>query len=68
MNVKSEKSPRGGHCLVCDKGLGLFRRISGNKFCSKQHEEQYLADLRELAVSRLQHFGAESARTRSTAV
>ena len=68
MDLKSEKSRRRGHCLVCGKGVGLFRRISGNKFCSKQHEERYLADLRELAVSRLQHFGAESARTRSTAV
>ena len=66
--MKSEKSPRGGHCLVCGKGLGLFRRISRNNFCSKEHEEQYLADLRELAVNRLLHFGAESGRTKSTTV
>ena len=68
MGLKIQKSPRTGHCLVCGKGLGLFRRLAGKTFCTDEHEEQYLTDLRELALTRLEDAGAEPRRIRSTAV
>jgi hypothetical protein len=68
MSLKIQKSPQPGQCIVCGKRLGLFRRLAGNTFCTTEHEEQYLADLRELALTRLQDACAEPGHTRSTAV
>jgi hypothetical protein len=68
MGSKIQKSPRRGQCPVCGERLGIFRRLKGKTFCTDEHEEQYLTDLRQLALVRLQDAGAESGRTKSTAV
>ncbi len=66
--MKIQKSPRSGQCIVCGKRLGLFRRLAGNTFCTTEHEDEYLADLRELALTRLHDASADPGHTRSTAV
>ena len=42
-----------GKCLCCEKNMPLYRRLANHRFCSKQHEQTYLAGLEELAIARL---------------
>jgi hypothetical protein len=40
-------------CLTCQSNLGLFRRLTNHHFCCDEHEAMYLAQLQELALTRL---------------
>jgi hypothetical protein len=40
-------------CLACQSDIGLFRRLAHHRFCCDNHEAMYLAELQELAVTRL---------------
>ena len=40
-------------CLGCKSNLGLFRRLTSHHFCCDQHEAMYLAELQQLALTRL---------------
>jgi hypothetical protein len=40
-------------CLTCQSNLGLFRRLTNDRFCCNDHEAMYLAQLQELALTRL---------------
>jgi hypothetical protein len=62
MVVKIEKSSRAGKCLVCQRGLGFFRRLAKNCFCTDEHEQQYLAELKEVALGRLRVAASRLAR------
>jgi hypothetical protein len=68
MRLRIQKSPLSGQCLVCGKDLGLLRRLQGAAFCSEEHQEQFLNDLGELGVTRLQDAEAGTVCSRSTAV
>ena len=62
MVVKIEIASKLCTCLVCHCDLGLFRRLTKNRFCSDEHEEQYLAELKEVALARLRIAGSRLAR------
>jgi hypothetical protein len=62
MGVKTEKGSKAGQCLVCQRDVGFFRKLANNRFCSAEHEEKYMAELKDLALGRL-----ETARTRINA-
>jgi len=49
--LRRNPAPR---CLACQTGLGLFHRLAHHRFCSEQHEQVYLTELEEIALSRLQ--------------
>jgi len=59
MGVQVQNSPNPKKCLVCQQSLGFLRRLAKRHFCSEKHEKQYLAELGEIAIVRLQ-----TARTR----
>jgi hypothetical protein len=40
-------------CLTCQSNLGLFRRLTNDRFCRDEHEAMYLAELQQLALTRL---------------
>ena len=40
-------------CLVCQSDIGLLRRLAQRRFCCENHEATYLAELQELALTRL---------------
>ncbi len=60
--MKSKKAAKPGKCLVCQCDVGFFRRLTHNRFCTDAHEEQYLAELKEVAVGRLRTAGARLTR------
>ena len=55
-------------CLVCGRTLGILRRRR-SRFCSNAHEQEYLTQLREVAILRLQNAAArlEAIRAASSA-
>jgi hypothetical protein len=53
------------NCLVCGERLGFLRHLTGKKFCTPEHQEQYLAELRGVEFTRLRDAG-EASRTDST--
>ena len=61
MVVKIEKNAKAGKCLVCHGDLGFFRRLTHNRFCTDEHEAQYMAELKEVAVGRLRTAGSRLA-------
>jgi hypothetical protein len=62
MVVEMEKTSKPGKCLVCQRGLGFFRRLTKQRFCTDEHEKQYLAELKEVALGRLRSAGSKLAR------
>jgi hypothetical protein len=50
----SNKSRKHANCLACQQPLGLMDRLAKRQFCCDEHEEQYQAKLKEIAVTRLQ--------------
>jgi|ERR1700680_3370319 len=40
-------------CVACQSNIGLFRRLAHHRFCCDNHEALYLAELQELALTRL---------------
>jgi len=62
MVVEMGKTATPGKCLVCQHDLGFFRRLTKNRFCTDQHEEQYMAELKEVALGRLRSAGFKLAR------
>ena len=46
---------------MCQCDLGFFRRLTKNRFCTDQHEEQYMAELKEVALGRLRNAGSRLA-------
>jgi hypothetical protein len=52
------KTSTPGKCLVCQCGLGFFRKLAKNRFCTDEHEQQYMAELKEVALGRLRNAGA----------
>ena len=61
MVVELAKTAKPGACLVCRQDVGFFRRLTKNRFCSEQHEQQYMAQLKEVALGRLQTAGSRLA-------
>ena len=53
MRVRVQNRRHARCCPVCGIRLSLIRRLTGRRFCCESHEEQYLAELRELGVQRL---------------
>jgi hypothetical protein len=51
------KGSKPGTCLVCQCNLGFFRRLTKNRFCTDEHEQQYMAELKEVALGRLRSAG-----------
>lgn len=41
-------------CLSCQGDITWFRRLSHHRFCSEEHQTQWLAEFEELAIERLQ--------------
>jgi hypothetical protein len=58
MVVKIEKTAKPGKCLVCQRDLGFFRRLTNQRFCTDEHEEQYMAELKEVGLGRLRSVGS----------
>lgn len=52
MRVKIRISLPGDNCLFCGKHMGFLRSRRGNTLC-EEHEQEILADLRALALARL---------------
>ena len=46
-------SKNGRECLVCRGDVGFLRRLIQHRFCCREHERMYLAELEEVAVMRL---------------
>ncbi len=61
MVVKIEKKAKPGKCLVCQAEVGFFRRLAHRRFCCDEHEAQYLAELKDVAVGRLRSAGSRLA-------
>jgi len=53
MVVETEKTVKPGSCLMCHNDVGLFRRLTKNQFCTDKHEEEYMDELKEVALGRL---------------
>jgi hypothetical protein len=53
MRVRVQNAPKRRSCLVCGIPLGLIRKLKKSYFCTDAHEEQYLAELSEIAIERL---------------
>jgi hypothetical protein len=66
MRLKIRLSFPGGQCKLCGKHLGLLRRLTGNTLCSDEHEQEISADLRALAVARLEDAAEEPVHDEST--
>ena len=62
--MKTPKSSKRGRCLVCDRKVGFFRQLKGSRFCSAEHEQQYIVQLKELGIERLHKAGARLAEVR----
>lgn len=62
MVVEINKSSTPGKCLVCQSDLGFFRRLNKNRFCTDEHEQQYMAELKEVALGRLRSAGSRLTR------
>lgn len=62
MSVKIEKNAKPGKCLVCQREVGFFRRLTHNRFCTVEHEQQYMAELKEVALGRLRSAGSRLSR------
>lgn len=62
MIVEITKTSTPGKCLVCQCGLGFFRKLTNNRFCTDEHEQQYMAELKEVALGRLRNAGARLTR------
>src|SRR6266849_10814993 len=62
MVAEIEKTAKPGTCLVCQCDLGFFRKLTKHRFCIDQHEQQYMAELKEVALGRLQSAGSRLTR------
>jgi hypothetical protein len=62
MVAEIEKTSKPGTCLVCQRDLGFFRKLTKHRFCSDEHEQQYMAELKEVALGRLQSAGSRLTR------
>jgi hypothetical protein len=51
--IAGRTTPHNRVCLACQSDIGLFRRLAHHRFCCDNHEAMYLAELQELAVTRL---------------
>jgi|ERR1700680_1500580 len=56
--IKIKDSKNSGECLVCRSDVGLLRRLIQHRFCCREHEQMYLAELEEVAVTRLRALDA----------
>ena len=68
MCVSVAEAPKGRSCLVCGSPLGILRRMSRKRFCCDEHQEQYLDELKQIAVERLQTARQRLDSTRSRRV
>jgi hypothetical protein len=66
MVAEIEKLSKPGACLVCQRELGFFRKLAKRRFCTDEHEEQYMTELKEVALGRLR--SAEPRLTRDEKV
>jgi hypothetical protein len=41
-------------CLACQKSIGPLRRLSHQRFCSHEHQTEWLDELDQIAIERLQ--------------
>ena len=62
MVAEIEKIVKPGACLVCQRELGFFRKLAKHRFCTDEHEQQYMAELKEVALGRLQNAGSRLTR------
>ena len=62
MAVQIEQGAKPGECLVCHSDVGFFRRLAKKRFCTDEHEQQYLAELKEVALGRLRSAGSRLTR------
>jgi hypothetical protein len=62
MVAEIEKTAKPGTCLVCRRDLGFFRKLTKHRFCSDEHEQQYMAELKEVALGRLRNAGSRLPR------
>jgi hypothetical protein len=62
MVAEIEKTTKPGMCLVCQRELGFFRKLTKHRFCTDEHEEQYMAELKEVALGRLRNAGSRLTR------
>jgi hypothetical protein len=53
MRVRINSPRKHATCLVCGIDVGLFRRLTKKQFCCDGHEQEYLAKLGEIGVTRL---------------
>jgi hypothetical protein len=53
MRVRFQNAPKRRTCLVCGIPLGFVRRLKKKYFCCEAHEEEYLAELSQIAIERL---------------
>jgi hypothetical protein len=53
LNIDIRNSKNGRECLVCRSNVGFLRRLIQHRFCSREHERMYLAELEEVALMRL---------------
>jgi hypothetical protein len=62
MVAEIEKTAKPGACLVCQRELGFFRKLTKHRFCTDEHEHQYMAELKEVALGRLRNAGSRLTR------
>jgi hypothetical protein len=62
MVVEIHKTLTPGKCLVCQCDLGFLRRLTKSRFCTDEHEQQYMAELKEVALGRLRTAGSRLTR------
>ena len=64
--IDIRNSKNGGECLVCRCDVGFLRRLIQHRFCSREHERTYLAELEEVALMRLRARDARAAALSSS--
>jgi hypothetical protein len=68
VRIKIRISLQRDQCLLCGKRLGFLRRLTGSTVCCDEHEQEFLADLRALAITRLEGAAEKPLREESTVV
>lgn len=53
MKREAKKQPLTQNCQLCSRKIPRMRRWMGARFCTKQHEEEYLGMMERLAAERL---------------
>ena len=54
LSQRKSESSSCEQCLACQKSIGPLRRLSHHRFCCDEHQTEWLDELDEIAIERLQ--------------